>query len=98
MPDATLMAAADSDALQVPGTVEAQARRLLGDPRARAAVADFHAQWLQFVRMQGLAKAMHELRELDLTECAVDDDALAALPRSASSSASWLNSSAVPAD
>ena len=57
MPDAALMAAADSDALQVPATVEAQARRLLTDPRARAAVADFHAQWLQFVRMEGLTKA-----------------------------------------
>jgi hypothetical protein len=67
MPDATLMAAADSDALQVPGTVEAQARRLLGDPRARAAVADFHAQWLQFVRMQGLAKTPASFPTFDAT-------------------------------
>jgi hypothetical protein len=67
MPDATLMAAADSDALQAPATVEAQARRLLSDPRARAAVADFNAQWLQFVRMQGLAKTPASFPTFDAT-------------------------------
>lgn len=46
-PDATLLAAAEADELKTPAQVEAQARRLLADARAKPVVADFHAQWLQ---------------------------------------------------
>lgn len=47
MPDAELMAAADSGALATPEDIEAQARRLLADPRARPQVAEFVGQWLR---------------------------------------------------
>jgi len=46
MPDAALRAAAKNRQLGTPQGVDAQALRLSKDPRARATVADFHAQWL----------------------------------------------------
>ncbi len=46
LPDATLLAAAARDELTSPAAIEREARRLLADPRARAQVADFGAQWL----------------------------------------------------
>jgi hypothetical protein len=46
MPDDALFAAAEAHALQKPEELAKQARRMLADPRARAVVADFHAQWL----------------------------------------------------
>ncbi|MDX2054134.1 MAG: DUF1588 domain-containing protein [Polyangiaceae bacterium] len=45
-PDPELLQAASSDALSTPLAVEAQVRRLLQQPRARAMVANFHGQWL----------------------------------------------------
>lgn len=51
MPDETLAAAAESGLLDTAAGLEAEARRLLNDPRARPAVADFHRQWL---RLDGL--------------------------------------------
>jgi hypothetical protein len=56
MPDAELFAAADAGRLRTAREIEAQARRLLGDPRARAAVANFHRQWLGLDGLDGLAK------------------------------------------
>jgi hypothetical protein len=50
-PDETLAAAAESGVLETKAGLEAEARRLLADPRARPAVADFHRQWL---RLDGL--------------------------------------------
>lgn len=47
MPDAELFAAADAAALTDPAGVEAQAARMLDDPRAHAMVAAFHYQLLQ---------------------------------------------------
>jgi hypothetical protein len=46
MPDDELFAEAEAGGLSTPGGVEAQARRMLQDPRARDAVASFHAQWI----------------------------------------------------
>jgi hypothetical protein len=46
MPDDALMAAAASGALDTPQGREAEARRLLEDPRARQHLADFAEQWL----------------------------------------------------
>jgi hypothetical protein len=46
MPDAALFEAADRDELRTPEQIEAQARRMLGAPRAREAVKNFHRQWL----------------------------------------------------
>jgi hypothetical protein len=47
MPDATLMAAADANHLTTPDQVSAQAQRMLADPRADQALADFVTQWLE---------------------------------------------------
>lgn len=46
MPDAILFEAADAGLLRDPAEIEAQARRMLDTPRARAAVKNFHRQWL----------------------------------------------------
>jgi Protein of unknown function (DUF1592)/Protein of unknown function (DUF1588)/Protein of unknown function (DUF1595)/Protein of unknown function (DUF1587)/Protein of unknown function (DUF1585) len=56
MPDDELFAAADADTLTTPDGVEAQTRRLLADTRAHDAVARFHRGWLEFDKMQNLAK------------------------------------------
>ncbi len=50
-PDATLLEAALARELEAPEKIEAHARRMLEDPRARAAVTDFHRQWLNFDRI-----------------------------------------------
>ncbi len=47
MPDNTLSSLASQDGLSDRAAVQAQAERLLGDPRARHVVARFHEQWLQ---------------------------------------------------
>jgi hypothetical protein len=52
VPDAPLREAAASGRLAEPGELEAQARRMLADPRAEALVQGFAGQWLQF---RGLA-------------------------------------------
>jgi hypothetical protein len=46
MPDDTLFAAADADALKTPAQVAAQATRLLADPKAHPAVTQFFAEWM----------------------------------------------------
>jgi hypothetical protein len=47
MPDDKLFAAADADALKTPEQIALQARRLLGDERARQGLTDFHLQWME---------------------------------------------------
>jgi hypothetical protein len=56
MPDDALLAAAEADQLTTPEQVAAQAERLLGDPRADAALADFTTQWLELVPLPALVK------------------------------------------
>jgi hypothetical protein len=46
MPDEALLAKAEADSLGTPEQVRAEAERMLDDPRARAMLYDFHAQWL----------------------------------------------------
>ncbi len=46
MPDATLFTAADKGELVTPQQVAAQAERMLGNAKAKAAVAHFNNQWL----------------------------------------------------
>ena len=53
MPDEELMAAADEGRLSSDAELEAQARRLLADDRAREAVRNFHRQWLYLDRVLG---------------------------------------------
>lgn len=57
MPDETLFADADAGNLDTPAGIEAEARRLLADPRAHLGVADFHRQWLRFDKMDRLTKS-----------------------------------------
>jgi hypothetical protein len=46
MPDDQLFREADAGRLLTPEQLEQQARRMLKDPRAAEAIADFHLQWL----------------------------------------------------
>jgi hypothetical protein len=46
-PDDALLSAADANDLETPAQIEAQARRMLQDPRAHQAVINFHDQWLE---------------------------------------------------
>ena len=51
MPDDELLAAADAGELESDAQLEAQARRLLTNDRARTAVRSFHRQWLYLDRV-----------------------------------------------
>ena len=51
MPDDALLAAADAGELATAAQLEEQARRRLGDARARDAVRNFHRQWLYLDRV-----------------------------------------------
>jgi hypothetical protein len=53
MPDDQLFAAADNDELQTDEQIEAQARRMLTDGRARETIRNFHRQWLYLDRVLG---------------------------------------------
>ena len=53
MPDDELLAAADAGDLESDAQLEAQARRLLTNDRARTAVRNFHRQWLYLDRVLG---------------------------------------------
>jgi hypothetical protein len=57
MPDPALFAAAESGALEDPDRLEAQARRMLGDPKAARTVAAFHEQWLRLTALPELGKS-----------------------------------------
>jgi hypothetical protein len=50
MPDAELLRAAGNAALSSTGQVEAAARRMLRDPRAKSSMDEFLAQWMRFDR------------------------------------------------
>jgi hypothetical protein len=53
MPDDALFAEVDAGKLGTPDQIEAQARRMLKDPKIKDTIADFHLQWLY---VDGLAK------------------------------------------
>jgi hypothetical protein len=53
-PDEALLASAEAGGLDDPREVEAAARRLLGDPRARAQLRSFFAQWLGLARLRSI--------------------------------------------
>jgi hypothetical protein len=56
MPDDALLEAAEANALETPDAIESQARRMMKDPRARATIAAFHAQWLRLARLDRIFK------------------------------------------
>jgi len=56
MPDAALFRSAAAGELGTPQGVETAARRMLKDPKARATLDDFVAQWLRFDRLLNTIK------------------------------------------
>jgi hypothetical protein len=56
MPDAALMTKAANSQLSTDAEVEAEARRLIETPRARAMAQDFVDQWLGLARLEGAAR------------------------------------------
>lgn len=57
MPDDALFQAAADDRLSSLADIEAQARRMIRDPRAEKMVAHFHTEWLGLGRVGSLLKA-----------------------------------------
>jgi hypothetical protein len=56
MPDDELLQAAGAGGLDTPEQMRAQAERMLDDPRAGEAIANFHVQWLHIDTLSGLEK------------------------------------------
>ncbi|MDI1480939.1 DUF1592 domain-containing protein [Polyangium sp. y55x31] len=56
MPDEALFAAADEGRLGTKEEIAKEARRMLDDPRAREAVANFNAQWLGLSHLDNIKK------------------------------------------
>ena len=63
MPDETLLTAATAGELSTKEQVEAQARRMINDPKARIRINDVFAQWLQIDHLDGVDKADPEFTE-----------------------------------
>lgn len=55
-PDQTLLDAARGGELRTPEQVAAQARRMLADPKAGRALAEFYRQWLEMNRLDIISK------------------------------------------
>ena len=65
MPDAQLFEAAAAGELETPEQVEAQARRLLDDPRAFETLARFHREWLRLYHLDDAMKDPEMFPEFD---------------------------------
>jgi hypothetical protein len=65
MPDDDLLRAAGRGELASASQVEAMARRMLDDPRARSAMEEFLAQWLRFDRVLGATRDRRRFREFN---------------------------------
>jgi hypothetical protein len=65
MPDDALLADADAGKLDTKEGIAEVARRLLKDPRAKVAVANFHAQWLELPKLDTIAKDPTMFPEFD---------------------------------
>lgn len=66
MPDARLLELAERGELSTPEAIEAEARRMLEDPRARVTVADFHRQWLGLDRYADVVRDGVSAEEMPL--------------------------------
>lgn len=55
MPDAELFTLAEQGSLRKPGTLEAQVKRMLADPKAEALTTNFAGQWLMLRNIADLA-------------------------------------------
>jgi hypothetical protein len=56
VPDAPLMTAAENGELATPAQIQAQARRMIADPKASSALDDFATQWMQLQGAAALGK------------------------------------------
>ncbi len=65
IPDDSLLEAAKNGTLKTADNIEAEARRMLQDPRARATLVDFHRQWLQFDELDGIQKDAKAFSDFD---------------------------------
>jgi cytochrome c553 len=78
MPDAALFAAVARGELATPQGVEKTARRMLDDPRAREALAEFVGQWLRFDRILTASKDRRKFPQFKReTAVAMTEEALA---------------------
>jgi hypothetical protein len=62
MPDEKLLKAAERSALATVGQVEATARKMLEDPRAKSSLEEFLAQWLRFDRALSAIRDRRQFR------------------------------------
>jgi hypothetical protein len=65
MPDDELLAAAERGDLSTREQIEATARRMLDDPRARPALEEFLAQWMRFDRVLGATRDRRRFRDFN---------------------------------
>ncbi len=65
MPSDELLAAAERGELLTPEQVEAAARRMLDDERAKASLEEFLAQWMRFDRVLGATRDRRRFREFN---------------------------------
>ena len=65
MPDASLRRAADQGTLRNPQVLDAQVRRMLRDPRARALAENFAGQWLQFRALESVTRDRERFPEFE---------------------------------
>jgi len=56
MPDERLFQLAGQGGLTAPEQIAAEAKRLIADPRAKLAIADFHFQWLEIAGLSDMPK------------------------------------------
>jgi hypothetical protein len=65
IPDDELIAAASRGQLGTPAVLEAQTRRMLADPRARALVDNFAGQWLQIRNLRNTTPDKNDFPDFD---------------------------------
>jgi mono/diheme cytochrome c family protein len=65
IPDDELLEAAEAGALHEPTVLDAQVRRMLADPRSRALVDNFAAQWLHLRNLEAITPDMRLFPDFD---------------------------------
>ncbi len=77
MPDDAAFTLADQNKLSTPDQIEAEARRMLKDPRAKDAIADFFSQWLEVSDLHSVPKDMNKYPDYsaDLADSMVAESA-----------------------
>jgi len=65
VPDEELLELAEKGRLSTPATFERQVRRMLADPKSRALIDNFLAQWLQLRNLKGKQPNSHEFPDFD---------------------------------